>query len=74
MKIARIAVVGLFGLSLAGCGEPWGQRAVVGGGIGAGAGAIIGAIAGGPVIGAALVGGLIGAAAGAATTHANILP
>ncbi len=70
----KILAVGLLGLSLAGCGDSWGQRAVTGAGIGAGTGAVIGAIAGGPVIGAAVVGSLIGAGVGAATTHGRWFP
>lgn len=55
-------------LTVAACGDTWGQRAVTGGGIGAGSGAVIGAVTGmGPLTGA-VVGGLVGAGAGAATT------
>ena len=55
-------------LTVTGCGETWGQRAVTGGGIGAGTGAVIGALTGmGPLTGA-VIGGAVGAGAGAATT------
>ena len=55
-------------LSVAACGDTWGQRAVTGGGIGAGSGALLGVVAGfNPLLGA-VVGGAGGAAIGAATT------
>ncbi len=56
-----------FGLSLAGCGQTEGQRAVSGGLLGAGAGAGIAAVAGGPILGGALIGGALGAGTGALT-------
>ena len=63
-----IVVLSAILLTVTGCGETWGQRAVTGGGIGAGSGAVIGALTGlGPLTGA-VVGGLVGAGAGAATT------
>jgi hypothetical protein len=62
--IALVALV----LSVAACGDTWGQRAVTGGGIGAGSGALLGVVAGfNPLLGA-VVGGAGGAAIGAATT------
>ena len=55
-------------LSVAACGDTWGQRAVTGGGIGAGTGAVVGAVTGlGPLTGA-VIGGAAGAGIGAATT------
>jgi osmotically inducible lipoprotein OsmB len=55
-------------LSVAACGDTWGQRAVTGGGIGAGTGAVVGAVTGlGPLTGA-VIGGATGAGIGAATT------
>jgi hypothetical protein len=56
-------------ISLAGCGDTAGERALSGGAIGAGGGAIIGAATGiGPGTGA-LIGGGGGALTGAATTR-----
>jgi len=55
-------------LSVAACGDTWGQRAVTGGAIGAGAGAGVGAVTGVGVLPGALVGGAVGAGVGAATT------
>ncbi|TAJ87655.1 hypothetical protein [Reyranella sp.] len=55
-------------LSLAACGDTWGERAVTGGGIGAGAGLAIGAVAGWPLLAPVLVGTAVGAGIGAATT------
>jgi osmotically inducible lipoprotein OsmB len=55
-------------LSVAACGDTWGQRAVTGGGIGAGSGALLGVATGfNPLLGA-VVGGAAGAGIGAATT------
>jgi len=63
MKKSVIALsLSLAFLSLAGCGETRGQRALSGGAIGAGAGALIGGDVGG-----AVVGGAVGALGGAAT-------
>jgi hypothetical protein len=59
-------------LSLAGCGDTPGSRALSGGAIGAGGGAIIGAATGlGPGAGA-LIGGGAGALTGAATNNRQI--
>ena len=55
------------GLSLAACGDTWGERAVTGGGIGAGTGLAIGALAGWPLLAPALAGAAVGAGIGAAT-------
>jgi hypothetical protein len=54
-------------LSVAACGDTWGERAVTGGGIGAGAGLAVGAIAGWPLLAPALAGAAVGAGIGAAT-------
>ena len=55
-------------LTVAACGDTWGQRAVTGGAVGAGSGAVLGAVTGlGPLTGA-VVGGAVGAGGGAATT------
>jgi osmotically inducible lipoprotein OsmB len=56
-------------LSLAGCGNSTGQRALTGGAIGAGAGAIIGSATGLGAGTGALIGGGVGAATGAATNR-----
>src|ERR1700746_1784948 len=66
-----IVVTGLLGLSLAGCGNSPGCRAVTGAGIGPAGGAIIGALAGSPAIGAA-AGGAAGAAAGGLTSSDQV--
>jgi osmotically inducible lipoprotein OsmB len=55
-------------LTLAACGDTWGERAVTGGGIGAGTGLAIGALAGWPLVAPALVGAAVGAGIGTATT------
>ncbi|HSI00128.1 MAG TPA: cell envelope biogenesis protein OmpA [Reyranella sp.] len=55
-------------LSVAACGNTWGQRAVTGGAIGAGSGAAIGAVTGVGILPGAIVGGAVGAGVGAATT------
>ncbi len=67
--VATFALLTTLGLSLAGCGQTPGERALSGGLIGAGGGAAIGAIAGGGTGAAigALAGGATGAAAGALT-------
>jgi hypothetical protein len=59
-------------VSLAGCGDQPGSRALSGGAIGAGSGAVIGAVTGiGPGTGA-LIGGGVGALTGAATTSSQV--
>ena len=55
-------------LSVAACGNTWGERAVTGGAIGAGSGAAIGAVTGVGILPGAIVGGAVGAGVGAATT------
>ena len=59
-KFAAFLLVPL-ALSLAACGDTWGERAATGGAIGAGSGLAVGAVAGWPLIGPALVGGALGA-------------
>ncbi|TAJ40062.1 MAG: hypothetical protein EPO55_09980 [Reyranella sp.] len=71
MAVTNIAKAFVFGsvlLSLAACGDTWGQRAVTGGGIGAGSGALIGAVTPIGLLPGALIGGAVGAGVGAATT------
>ena len=68
MKTKLLAVIVLpLTLSVAACGETWGERAATGGAIGVGSGLAIGALAGWPLVGPALVGGALGAGIGAAT-------
>jgi len=56
-------------ITLAGCGDTWGERAATGGAIGLGAGVVAGALIGGlPIWGGALIGTAAGAAIGAVTT------
>ena len=55
-------------LSVAACGNTWGERAVTGGAIGAGSGAAIGSVTGIGILPGAIVGGAVGAGVGAATT------
>lgn len=64
----KVVGISLLALSLAACGDTWGQRAVTGGGIGAGTGALIGALTPIGLLPGALVGGAVGAGVGAATT------
>ena len=69
MKTKPVALILLpLALTLAACGDTWGERAVTGGGIGAGTGLAIGALAGWPLVAPALVGAAGGAGIGAATT------
>jgi hypothetical protein len=69
MKTKPVALILLpLALTLAACGDTWGERAVTGGGIGAGTGLAIGALAGWPLVAPALVGAAVGAGIGAATT------
>jgi osmotically inducible lipoprotein OsmB len=66
--MARYITLAALLLSVAACGDTWGQRAVTGGGIGAGSGALLGVATGfNPLLGA-VVGGAVGAGVGAATT------
>ena len=65
-KLALIAVP--LALTLAACGDTWGERALSGGGIGAGAGLAVGALVGWPLVAPVLVGAAAGAGIGAATT------
>ena len=64
----KVIAVSALALSLAACGDTWGQRAVTGGGIGAGTGALIGALTPMGLLPGALIGGAVGAGVGAATT------
>jgi hypothetical protein len=66
-----IVMMGLLGLSLSGCGESPGCRALTGATIGAAGGAIVGALAGSPAIGAA-AGGAAGAAVGGLTSPNDV--
>ncbi|TAJ96451.1 MAG: hypothetical protein EPO10_09860 [Reyranella sp.] len=68
MKIAVPLLALPLALSVAACGDTWGERAVTGGGIGAGTGLAVGAIAGWPLVAPVLVGTAVGAGIGAATT------
>jgi osmotically inducible lipoprotein OsmB len=68
MKMLKFIALSAMALSLAACGETWGQRAVTGGGIGAGTGALVGAVTPIGLLPGALVGGAVGAGVGAATT------
>ena len=67
----RFAAAALLALTLAGCGQTPGQRAVSGGLIGAGTGAGVGALTGGGVGTGALIGGGVGAAGGALTAPSS---
>jgi len=73
MRKASFAVVvtGLVGLTLAGCGQSPGCRALTGAAIGAAGGAVLGALGGAPAIGAA-AGGAAGAAVGGLTSPDQI--
>jgi len=72
MKTKIVALIVLpLALSLAACGDTWGERAVTGGAIGTGAGLGIAALAGWPLVGPALIGTALGAGIGAATTNAK---
>lgn len=64
----KVLGISLLALTLAACGDTWGQRAVTGGGIGAGTGALVGALTPIGLLPGALVGGAVGAGVGAATT------
>lgn len=65
------AVLAVGALTLSGCGQSPGCRAVTGAGIGAAGGAVIGALAGAPLYGAA-AGAAAGAAVGGLTTSNQI--
>lgn len=64
----KVVGISLLALTLAACGDTWGQRAVTGGGIGAGTGALVGALTPIGLLPGALVGGAVGAGVGTATT------
>ena len=64
----KVVGISLLALTLAACGDTWGQRAVTGGGIGAGTGALISTLTPIGLLPGALVGGAVGAGVGAATT------
>ena len=68
MSALKIASTFVLRLSVAACGDTWGQRAVTGGAIGAGSGAVVGGATGMGVLPGALIGGAVGAGVGAATT------
>ena len=68
MSVLKIASTFAILLSVAACGDTWGQRAVTGGAIGAGSGAVVGGATGMGVLPGALIGGAVGAGVGAATT------
>ena len=68
MSALKIASTFVLLLSVAACGDTWGQRAVTGGAIGAGSGAVVGGATGMGVLPGALIGGAVGAGVGAATT------
>lgn len=68
MSALKIASTLAILLSVAACGDTWGQRAVTGGAIGAGSGAVVGGATGMGVLPGALIGGAVGAGVGAATT------
>jgi len=68
MSVIKLAAAFAILLSVAACGDTWGQRAVTGGAIGAGSGAIVGGATGVGVLPGALIGGAVGAGVGAATT------
>ncbi|MDI1285275.1 MAG: hypothetical protein PSV46_12860 [Reyranella sp.] len=68
MSVLKLAATFAILLSVAACGDTWGQRAVTGGAIGAGSGAVVGGATGVGVLPGALIGGAVGAGVGAATT------
>ena len=65
---STVLIPALLMLSLAGCGNTPGQRALSGGAIGAGGGALLGVATGGSPLTGALLGGAGGAIIGAVTT------
>lgn len=68
MSAIKLASAFAILLTVAACGDTWGQRAVTGGAIGAGSGAVVGGATGVGVLPGALIGGAVGAGVGAATT------
>jgi len=70
--LAAFVLAPVLAISLAACGDTWGQRAVTGGAIGTGAGLAVGALTGFPLIGSALIGTAVGAGVGAATAPGGI--
>jgi len=70
-KLIPFAIVAAL-LTLAGCGQSQGDRALSGGANGAGTGAAVSAITGGSLGTGALIGGAVGAVGGAATSERNI--
>ncbi len=68
MSVIKLAAAFAILLSVAACGDTWGQRAVTGGAIGAGSGAVVGGATGVGVLPGALIGGAVGAGVGAAPT------
>jgi hypothetical protein len=67
-----MAILALAALTLAGCGNTTGDRALSGAAIGAGAGLAVGAVTGATLLEGAVVGGALGAAAGALTDKRQI--
>jgi osmotically inducible lipoprotein OsmB len=67
MRATSLVVLIAVALTIAGCGEDPGTRAVTGGLLGAGAGAGVSALAGGRPATGALIGGGVGAVGGAVT-------
>ena len=72
MRTSHLALVGLIGIALAGCGNNAGERALTGGGLGAGTGAALTAMTGGSIVAGAAIGGAAGAAVGALTDKGDI--
>ena len=72
MKTRHLAVIGVVGVMLAGCGNTQAERALSGAGIGAGAGAVTTALTGGSVIAGAAIGSAAGAAIGVVTDRSQI--
>ena len=70
-KIALVACLAISALTLDGCGNAPGERAISGAGIGAAGGALGGLMFGVPLEGA-VIGGAVGAAAGGLTKSNQI--
>lgn len=70
-RLALAALLSISALSLGGCGNSTGDRALSGAGIGAGAGALGGLLLGAPLEGA-VIGGAVGAGAGALTNRNQV--